>query len=73
MKLVSIIKEINECFDCPYHCGGRSLGSPLYCEYFNPSRMIFDSNGHGATYEETRDIAVWCPLPEDKVLQFVKE
>ena len=67
MKQVAMIKMINCCFDCPYHSGGRSLGSPLYCGYFDPPKQIFDSNGHNAQYEESRDIAVFCELLEDDI------
>lgn len=70
-KRIALIKEINCCFDCPYHSGGRSLGSPLYCVYFKPARQIFDSNGRNAKYEDTRDIAVFCPLPENETVNFI--
>ena len=62
-----MIVTIKTCFDCPYHSGGTSLGSPLYCGLMKPPKQIFDSNGHNVKYEKDRDIAMFCPLPEDEV------
>jgi len=69
MKRVAMIKTFDSCHECPYHSGGRSLGSPMYCKYFDPPKRIFNSNGHDCKFESDRDIAAFCELPEDEVFR----
>lgn len=74
LKLVKLIKTFDHCFACPFHSGGRGLGSPLYCTYFDPPRQITDSNGYFVTevlYKESSHnfIAKFCELPENKIVE----
>lgn len=68
MKRVRLIKDFECCFGCPYHSGGRSLGSPLYCRYFEPARQITDSNGKLVTPVVGNFIAEFCELPDEVVV-----
>jgi hypothetical protein len=70
MKRVALIVEFDSCYKCPYRSGGHSLGSPMYCAYFDPVKQIFDSNGHNDQFEKNRRIAWFCQLPEDEVFQY---
>ena len=68
MKRVALIKEFNSCHRCPYGEGGESLGSPMYCSYFVPTKQILNSNGHSVTpLQDGRFIPVFCELPEDEI------
>jgi hypothetical protein len=68
MKRVALIKEFDSCHKCPYGEGGHSLGSPMYCTYFEPMKQILNSNGHTVTpMEDGRFIAAFCDLPEDEI------
>lgn len=76
MKKVKIVKTFDHCFGCPFHSGGRGLGSPLYCTYFTPARQITDSNGKlitPAIYNTNhpfRFIAAFCELPDNEIVNF---
>lgn len=75
MKRVALIKEIKSCHQCPYRSGGKNLGSPMYCTYFEPPMQIVDSNGHLTVDvihgdEHWAWIAAFCMLPEDEVFYF---
>ena len=71
MKRVALIKEVKSCHQCPYHRGGLSVGSPMYCGYFEPSQMIFDSNGEFTTeiikVDSRHWIASFCELPDNDI------
>ena len=75
MKRVAMIKDVESCHQCPYHSGGSSLGSPMYCEYFESPRKIINSNGHLITDIIQGDkhwawIAKFCELPDDEVHRY---
>lgn len=70
MKRVALIKEFNSCHGCPYKSGGKSLGSPMYCTFFNPMKRILNSNGYVVTEmdeENGRWIAKFCELPDNEI------
>lgn len=75
VKKVAMIKEFNSCHKCPYSEGGESLGSPMYCYYFDPPKQLINSNGHAVTeFDESgnrRWIAKFCELPENQVFNGV--
>ena len=43
----------------------------MYCRFFDPPRQIFDMNGHECQFMMDRDIAWFCPLPEDEIFNGV--
>jgi hypothetical protein len=68
IKRVALIKEFNSCHKCPYGSGGESLGSPMYCTFFEPPKQIMNSNGHPVTeMDDNRFIAKFCELPDDEI------
>jgi hypothetical protein len=72
MKRIATILEFDSCHDCLYGSGGESLGSPMYCTFFDPPKQILNSNGHAVTpLQDGRFIPVFCPLPEDEVFNGV--
>jgi len=72
MKLVRIVLTFDSCHRCPYHSGGSTLGSALYCTYFTPLKMIFDSNGNNCKFEPNRMIATFCPIKDDEIHNYLK-
>jgi hypothetical protein len=71
MKRIAQIYEFNSCHKCPYGSGGESLGSPMYCTFFEPPKQIMNSNGHPVTeMDEDGDrrwIAKFCELPNNEI------
>ncbi len=70
VKRVATILEFNSCHKCPFKSGGNMMNA-MYCRFFDPPRQIFDMNGDNCCFMLDRDIADFCPLPEDEIFNYI--
>lgn len=76
MKRIAMVVDVKSCHQCPYHSGGSSLGSPMYCTYFDPIKQIMNSNGQLVTDVIRGDehwtwIAAFCELSDDEIHHYL--
>jgi len=62
-KYIKVIHAVNSCYECPFHSGGDSLGSAMYCRFPEDRTIqIFDENGDDCAFIDNTKIAWFCKL-----------